>query len=30
MIRIGRQQQLYILQLHFGMVTPEVVALQAV
>ena len=30
MIRIGRQQQLEILQLHFGMLTPEVVALQAV
>lgn len=30
MIRIGRQQQTDILQLHFGMLTPEVVALQSV
>ncbi|PTU32439.1 oxygenase MpaB family protein [Stenotrophobium rhamnosiphilum] len=30
MIRVGRQAQLDILQLHFGMLTPEVVALNAV
>lgn len=30
MIRVGRQQQRDILQLHFGMLTPEVVALQSV
>lgn len=30
MIRIGRQAQLDILQLHFGMLTPEVVALHSV